>query len=324
MARLYLKDTPATGSIALWNLKEHLKAAGWEHQASGQGTSGTFSVTPGNVNDVLTSGEKFTRTYGWIVLRDPGGSREIVLQKGSTSQNLHAAYSFSAHYTGTGNGAISAIVAPTATDSKTLEGTTEIPVNYSTFWPTDGTYRQKIMADSSAPYGFWHQTHTSGGAASSGGWLIMDPLKSGSYPAEDVDPYVFLGSSTSQPSGRYDTHWAAENAAPIGVFSFLKKGLSGEGFVQLVGTYPYGSQSFLPASGNLGANPHNTKDELLPLIYARHSSKTVPVGYKGVSSFFLILMAARSNNDTYSLLTTRDKIVMGHLVADWDGTVPDP
>ena len=327
MARNYFKDTPATGSIALWNLKEFLKTVGWNHQASGQGTGSiiftTTPSTPGNDTDVLTSGEKFTRTYGWIVLRDPGGTREIVLQKGSSSTALHAAYSFSAHYTGTGNGAISATVAPTATDSKSLEGTTEIPVGYAAFWPTDGTYRQKIMADGATPYGFWHQTHTTGGVASNGGWLIMDPLKAGSYPVEDVDPYVFFVSNTGWASGRHDTHWCIEQTGH-GVLGYLKKGLSGEGWVQLVGTYPGSSVgNFLPGAGALPSNPHNAKDEMLPLIYMRSSAKVNPTGLKGVSSFFQMLMATRSNNDTYSILTTRDKLVMGQLVADWDGTLPD-
>ena len=104
----------------------------------------------------------------------------------------------------------------------------------------------------------------------------------------------------------------------------MKKGLSGEGWVTMQACYLTNyNNAPVGYGGGSPVNPHNGKDELFPVVWDRRSALTAPTGYKGVSSLFQWLGTSRSVGDTITKITSKDKIVIGHLIADWDGTLPE-
>jgi hypothetical protein len=322
MAKQYLKSTPMVGGYGMYDFKELLKTCGWIHQASGNGNS-AFSVTPGNVNDVITLASRFLYTGAWWVGKCPDGQRHVLFQRGTTHLTWRIAYSYSAGFTG---GVPSITVPPTATDAKDVIG--NVTPTYYQLFDTDGLYRLKAMAQDTAPYGFWLFGHTIGlltggyGPFGSTGFF-MDPLKSGSYPASDVDPYVFSAWTTNSGCYAYKTNQLSnEVTTPTqGCWAYLKKGLAGEGWASVQGLY-YRNINRVVIPG-IGTNPANGKDDLLPMIYARPAALSAPVGYKGISSFFQWLSTTRGACETLTKTTARDKIVLGDVVGDWDGTVPE-
>jgi hypothetical protein len=73
----------------------------------------------------------------------------------------------------------------------------------------------------------------------------------------------------------------------------------------------------------VGVNPHNSKADLLPVFWGRNSSVIFPAGHKGVSSFFEMCGSAVNPCDTISVDSSMDHIVLGDVVAPWDGTTPE-
>jgi hypothetical protein len=318
MAKQFIKTNPASGGEAMAAFKNLLKTCGWTHQASSTGQGGTFTTTPGNANDLITSYySNFYNNYTWWVGKHTDG-RSILLMNGTSHAVWRIAYSFSAGFTG---GTPSATVAPTATDNyDILGGSTSL---YYNLFSGDGLQRFKAMAQDSAPYGWWLTAHFPANIGCNTG-LFMDPLVAGSYPAEDTDPYVFGAFTVDYGNIAYTAGmFGREQAAPqFGCRGYLKKGLAGEGFVNIPGMYFRNyTRDVFPAT--LGSNPVNGKDDFLPIIYARPSALTAPVGYKGVSSLFKYLTVNRSTLSTLSKTTSRDKLVLGDVVVDWDGTTPE-
>jgi hypothetical protein len=316
MANLYTKHSaPATGSIAMWNFKEALIAAGWTCRGSGTGTAGAWHAT----NDLLTSGEAFTRTYGWIVLRSPDGQRELCIQKGSQSLIWNISYSYDAHFT---EGSPDAVTAYTAADQKPILGSAV--ANYQPFFWVDGSFRQKIMVQNAAPYCFWLWGHPLGGGV---GYtqFYCDAMKAGTYPAEDVDPYIWAVNYPNQISAYKTTNgisWTGSTSA--GPWGYLKKGLPGEGWVGIPGNFFKDTANVNePGVSGLGVNPHNGLDDVFPVFYIRSTAVVAPVGYKGTSSLFRWISALRNPGDTFTKTTTRDRIVLGAVATDWDGSLPE-
>ncbi len=84
-----LNLVPTSFADAVFTLKTQLKAAGWVHQASGDGLA-AFSTTPGNVNDQITSGGSgangMDNARAWFVLQQPGGGpRQLCFQRGGST-----------------------------------------------------------------------------------------------------------------------------------------------------------------------------------------------------------------------------------------------
>ena len=196
---------------------------------------------------------------------------------------------------------------------------TRVPV-----FGTDGTYRLKIMVQNTAPYGWWLWTHPTGGGAGSG-MLYMDPMKAGSFPAEDVDPYVFGFNNANSAYAYFASVIAAEGTPPGTGYcgGYLAKGLAGEAWVNIPGSFPSNSGNRPFYGGGVATNAHNGKDESFALQYIRSAALAAPNGCKGVSSLFRWVGGSRSNGETMNKTTAKDKIVMGHVLADWDGTDPE-
>ena len=101
---------------------------------------------------------------------------------------------------------------------------------------------------------------------------------------------------------------------------WLKYGIAGSGFVAIPAlTLNDGGGAMWPNVA--GTNPHTTKDALELIQYGRKSSLSAPTGPKGISKFVAWNAASRSSLETYSVDSTRDRIVFSDLNFPWNGAV---
>ena len=305
MAYVFDVNTPTslTGPQCFYKLKTLLVSAGWTVKSSGDGLSSYNSS-----GDTITSGSSGANGYGntsaWVRLQSPGGAgtRELTIQRGSSNVIWTIKYSATAGFTG---GAPNATTTPTATDSQNL-------ANAATIMPTDSTYRWNAGADNASPYGFWMGTFAAGGELTTSlGGFMMDPLLAGSYPAADNDPVVFYISTTSA--------WSATTTSDN--LGYLKKGLGGEGFVNIPWLrYRLPGLVLTFAPSTVGSNPYNSKNDGFPIIYARPTTAVAPQGFKGVSSVARWHGPRSAIPTLLTVSTTNDRIVLGDVILPWNGS----
>lgn len=282
-----------------FNLKECLKQAGWIHQASGTGTGGTFSVTPGNVNDQITNSGTgaggMDRANAWFVLRDPGGTREWLFQRLATSLSWRIYYSALDKFIGVGFGAVSATVPPSATDQQQFVGVADAGANWMP--TTTDSYLHHAVAESapesgSNVYGWWLFS-TLRGTGSCENIMFMDALKSGSYPVADTDPVIALWSG---PSGGSFSNAAIYHSATSGNVpkGYYKHNLGGEAFqtysgcmlghADLSSTYSAPGVTF--GSDGLALDPYDGAEVEADILYGRATTQFGGVlpGSKGIGA----------------------------------------
>jgi hypothetical protein len=320
MATVFVKSVPADFATFMYLFKEGLKAAGCIHWSSGSGTGGTFTTTSGNVNDVLTSSEKFARTYAWWQGYWPDG-RQISIQKGNDNNVWRVVYSLAATFAG---GSPSATVARTATDQQYVIG------DASNYWYlfnyNQPSIRLKAMIQDVAPYGFWLWGHPVGGGVGCV-QLFKDPLVAGSYAPTDPDPYIWGGQNIS--SGTYGNN---AYLAHGGLSYYIANLLNGGSFGYLNGIWTLipalvfrdaTTTDMINAGKFLPTNPYTGKDEMLPVMYARYTGYATVQGFKGQSTLFRWLGTQRTYGEALTKDSTRDRIVLGHVSAPWDGSIPE-
>jgi len=330
-------QTPTTAVEAVWRLKQMLKNMGAIVVGSGDGLS-AYNLHPtwpydATHYDVFTAGTPYgsgangmNNSQAWFVLKLPDG-RMLAFQRGSSGTTYWRVV-----YMPSDLGAVPPVQTLTS-GSSTLMALAPV-VNYikgtagstaGTAWfGTDGTYRWNAAYDD-ATYAFWVACWTSGGALTDAdGAFFYDPLASGSYPTEDKEPPVLYcpdqsGSASNRP-------WAAvtigAESTSYSPKSYLRRGMAGEGFV-VVTALSYGIAAGTPVFPlYAGSNPHNFKEDGLPIIFARRAGVSAPGGYKGASSFLRWLGAGRGTGQALTLSTTRDRLAVAEVSLPWDGSVP--
>lgn len=190
-------------------IKDHwVSSGGWSVVASGDG-----AALYGAASDVLTadSGAGSFANYtsaassAWCRMRMTGSTRELLVVRGLNSTTWTTRYSL----LGFSGGSPSATAAPTATDQQTVyTAATQI-------FPANGTYQLSIVAEDAAPY---YSLATFKVISDSSARAIFGvlPLLSGSYPAEDTDPYVIaawhaapiIATNYSQNSATWLRAWS--------------------------------------------------------------------------------------------------------------------
>jgi len=183
MAYVPDQTSPSTGDAAMRRIKDRwVLGGGWSVMASGDGASAY-----GASSDVITadSGANSFANYtsgsssAWIRLRMTGSTRELLIIRGTNSTTWTVKYSL----LGFSGGSPSATAAPTATDQQTVyTAATQI-------FPADGTYQLSIVAENAAPYYSAASFKVISDSSARAIFGVL-PLLSGSYPAEDTDPYV--------------------------------------------------------------------------------------------------------------------------------------
>lgn len=180
----YIEDltTPATGDIAIKRLKDRLVSAGWAVVASGDGRSAYEAA--GDAITADSGANSLDAAGAWMRLRMGGGAtREILFIRGASVTTWTVRYSAAGF---SGGSPPSATTAPTAADQQNL-------ISASQLLPADGGYRWLVCAEDATPYHVWAAAMPTGGGAARtliGVW----PMRSGSYPSADTEPYVAIAA----------------------------------------------------------------------------------------------------------------------------------
>jgi hypothetical protein len=314
-----VNQLPATGADAIFRLKAALKAAGWTVLRSSDGT--TYNASRDQISQAGSGAGGMANNLAWFVIRQPAGTvapfaglRQLCIQRGNTfNTQWRVKYSFSAGFSG---GSPGATQTPGATDEQIVAGTgTDASPSFAAFFAADGGYNLQIAVGNVEPFGFWAVAYPTGGGNPNGA-LMMDPMQPG-FPSQDDDPYVLFFCSSVPFTGGNGMNYLNYGTPPKG---FLKHGMSGEAFVGIAGAYlAQTSSGTLVFPDGAGSNPHNGKDDLMPAVYARSNGQTVPIGFKGLSTFVHFRSVARATGDTMSAPAAKDHIVIGQVVFDWDG-----
>ncbi len=305
-----------------WLLKELLKTAGWEVQASSDGTN--VSNTPGNGNDQITTVGEMNTNNAWYVIKQPAiasgwgraGGRQFIVRRGTSVTTWMIAYvpldADEVAQTPTANGTTSAV--PTFTTTKILNGT--LPDTAATLVASTATNRYMIGANNEAPYGFFMGGWTLSGAASIGS-MIFDPLEADSVHRLDEDPYIVGAVSGSA--------WGYTNLMHVttGFSGYYRKGLTGEQFVVVPATclLTRGAAENVIVPGCIGRGPYDKYEETLPMWYVRPTVQGAAwTGYgmrKGVSSIWTWKMGSWISGTRRSVRVDNDRVVLGDALVPW-------
>jgi hypothetical protein len=317
--------TPTDGRQVMLFLKDFLKSAGWTVPSSSNGT--TFSA-----GDILSSSTDFGNN-SWFILKQPLGAtgshggvrRELAFQRSTTNTTWRAKYSYSSSFTGSAN----ATTMPSAPDEVRILGSQFPGFGYSTWFTTDGAYKINLCADTEAPYSFYLHATGSGTAQRI---ISMDGLVSGTFAANDNDPYVFYVSNvnvcqmSSLSTGMVSATTGSEISTPA---CWTRKGYPDEGYAGMSATnYAWADNGGL--GNNLSTirssiNAYTGQDDLFPIYYYRMAGNGPPGGgFKGMSSLFKITSPLRNNGDTFSTIFSgsRDQMCIVHVAVPWNGTDP--
>jgi hypothetical protein len=314
MAKVYLTNQTPVNAEAMWNLKATLVLAGWTVVRGGRGTGRGYY----DGSDPWATAANARGQAAWIVLESPDGVRQIEFQRyNSTADDVYYDRFWSMWYSTKDSGGFTGGTPDEDTRATAADEHQIFNGSGGSGWPATGTFRQQIMAEDAAPYGFWEVAYTNGGSTYPTQMTFFDPVVS--CPAEDTDPVMIF---MQQGLGASDLWQDGGSAAP---WCHIMKGEVGGGFVRCAGLRYYcGANVFPFATQGAGANPHNTKDDVVPMLYARTSGQVAPYGYKGVSSIFKMCGSSHALGDALTIATTRDWLYLGPSmpIVAWNGDVP--
>jgi hypothetical protein len=304
----------SNGAIAIYSLKELLKTKGWTVPLS---TDGYFVDGYDRITQSGWGGVNNLNPNSWFVLRMPlidSVQREFVIQMGSSTQSLSITYSYDVSFSGG-----TTTTAPTASGSATvLSGTNVFATLPQSVYIAAG--------DVNDGYNFYMiGIDASVSTRPVKSLFAMDRCLSGTYPTDDIDPYIIWSAngSTDMTTTNISNGSATETSLLCSGW-FGKGGL--ETFARLQGfAFREPGGSYLHTSGQTGygTNGIGGYTDILPIITGRGSaSYSAPKGVKGTSSIFNWYCTSSRTGDTYKLVTDRDKVVFSDVIAPWDGTVP--
>jgi hypothetical protein len=164
-----------------------------------------------------------------------------------------------------------------------------------------GDFRAHVLAFDSAPFGFWSAAFSLSAQVPCH-TLIVDPLRAGSFPGADQDPFAYYAAGTnglSPESFRENTRCALQ----------VGDELFGTAEAAVLGL-PYSDVVF---PGNAGPNPFTGQDDSLPLVYFRRQH------YKGVSGMLRWSSTKRTAGTLLTRTLLKDHVVLGNLVLPWCG-----
>lgn len=312
--RVSANNLPATGAALVYILKEFLKnpagSAVWTVVKSGDGLA-AYNAAGDVITSNGTGANGMNNNKAWFVIRMPGSTREFCFQRGSSSsEHFRLKYSVS----GFSSGAPNATTCPSATDEQVIwVGGTDSAPSGSLIAPTANLNRQSVWMDDASPYGWGVIGWTTAGVINTG--FHLDACAAGSYPTEDVDPYVLyftrIGASDFGVLNTYSGNWHQ---------CWIAKGLGGATFGTVSGLV-YHSQGAGTAIPNINtpANLHNSKDDTLPIPYGKAGSY-----WKGFSTYTKWAVTTRATLSTISVVSpgAKDRLVVGAVSIPWGGVDP--
>lgn len=338
----------------IFKLKSLLKTAGWTIIAAGSGST----VDVSGIDLFPTSASMFI-PLSWFAIKSNAGNHSYCFQRSSSSvstANWRIKYSPGGYDASTGT--------PTKTPSPTMVGdelyslgdgsdispTFSIMNIYASNTPSQFMHIGASVDDGS----FWWAVYTSGSAQlGCNGGMIYSKLASGTYPTEDVDPYVIYGPGIMFPL----------IALPMGAGNLMYTDVGA--YVNNIGNQTrwlgtmrrtstlYGNNSFygnmqpnavmedytvahthyalipsIEPSYPLGPNPITNEPQLFPIGFWRPLNTTLGIqggiqlsGFKGAAKNVYYTAGSGSTGHTYSTgsSVSRDYIGIGRYTLPWNG-----
>ena len=291
-----------TGAGTVFNLLTTLLAAGWTVPSSSDGT--TYNSSGNQISSAGSGANGLDNNRAWFRVRDPGGRREYIFQRGLNSGAWRVTFSELDQFV---TGSPSATVVPSAADSQTLIGSgTDASPTFSAVWlDAVATGRTHCVAESAATgnaYWFW-MTQTAAGTGALRSCLVVDALQVGSYPVADV----------SQVCHKHNTSLGQT------MFSFfltghpgfwIRYGLVGEAWRPLAQVLtPNGASAgvagiFGQATGG-GVNEYTNEDDLVDTFWGTQAVSSVG-GYKGRGTIIRASSIARDFPNSSNIASPTD------------------
>lgn len=326
-----VSTTPTTWAEAIFSLKETLKTAGWIVTDSGCG----FALLPGPTEipysygsgtDIISSAAAgdfgLNNEQAWFVIQSPDGYVEYMFQRGNDSsygpgQGWRVSWSASTTSGGYTGGSPDYKTTPTATDEDYIRGggTPTSPTYFYLFGVTPGNTRWHIIADNAAPYTWWCGGWAVGTGVHQMG-MIHDYLVA--TTTGDISRYVSYCSYADFTS---NSHFQGTSSNPNGTYALRCRNILNTNYTTPVCFIFNQISSFTSLYENSLANPLTGKDEMYPVIYARAADQG-DGQWKGISTVMRWMSINRPVTSTYTVNTTRDRVIWQSVSLPWDGSVP--
>jgi hypothetical protein len=312
-------STPATATTAVYTLITALCAAGWVIPAWSDGTTLTTPGSPLATNPYGSAGSGATNlgnTSAWLRLTAPNGTREWLIQRGTTD----VLWTISRSRTGFSGG--------TATVLPTDATTGQAMVANATFFPAvSSTHRWGISLENSAPYG-WTAFLLPIGGGNIITMLFDEPLATASIAATDGDVVLF-GSYFNATGFAAAAGFTVAAASTLTCWKRFRHGLASPSNVrvQYLGYYERGSAVLVaPSSGTsqCAVDPINSLEAPLPIQVAAIGNPATNTGYCGfVNRHRWCSVSGRSNGQTlYDATNGLYWIYLAGLWLSWDSSTP--
>jgi hypothetical protein len=275
--------TPATGAIAVFNVKEGLKQAGWTVKASSDGT--TYNATGDQITTGAAGAGGMANNNAWFRIQSPAGpgGREFTFQRGTTNLVWRAKVSHSAGFSTPAG--TPASQTPSAADQQIYAGGgTDASPSFLSWLATDNTYKQHIGCDAAAPYDAYCVLMPTGGLGDSRRWTFFN-MAAGTYPDEDVAPWLVDMNNAAATGANLESPTPL-NTRGLGQGYYRKGFPSGEGFTAYATFgWQFGNSKLVPRNEAygfcVGANPYTGTVDLIPLPILRVSGQWSMPGMKG-------------------------------------------
>lgn len=322
-------NTPVNHTHCMYLLKQLFStASGWAVTGSGDGIS-NVSLT----SDILTgygnNANELGNDRAWFRVKGPsldGYQREFTFQRIGNSSTHHMWRVKYIQFGNTSGG--NAITTPYSSDEAVVVGTGSdaSPTGSSVFGSTANglTRYHACVADAASGGGFWTSSpFINNSSTNIKHGFLFERMKANSFHPLDQDPYVFYRSVNDwQVNVPNYPMFSKENLSYC--YAYIRKNMTGQ-VLALTSALSYMDLTRGSADqcvhGIFGTNPHDNKDDALPIIFATRTA-IQPVGYKGISSTIHIVGTNRTTGDTFTLNTTRDRIVINYISLPWDGSIP--
>jgi len=303
--------SPVSQAVAIYDLKEAMKSAGYTVQGSGDGLAAHSAV-----GDIITqsgSGANgMDNSNAWFTIRqDAGGTapfsgtREWTFQRGTQS------YSWACEYSGpdttfdqsTGN----ATTRPTGVVPGDIRAFTPA-AGFNTIFPTSLNFTYQIRVGNDAENFHWYLIGYPNGGGNTNCHLFFLPMDADTITATEDEPFVLSANSGTLLFS------AIGNKTSGNVFGWQGKNGTVNAYA-LISAYAFVSGDGTCSPSNLGTSPVELKDNHLPIFWGRINTSTQP-GFKGGSSRVKWKGSPRVTGD---LAESSTLIAFDDTVWLWDG-----
>jgi len=331
MAVVASVSSPTSGVDAVSAIITALVTSAWVVKGYGTGSSGTGSgavnLSYNTSTNPFATGQVAAGTLSnpqaWARIASPDASREWLFQRtsaaaGSANDHLWLINRSKAGFSTGGT----ASVAPTASDSTPLFGTTA--PTWSQAFPTT-TWRMFVSVENAAPYGF-----TVFGITLGGGNVLSiladEPLLTGTSATEDTDPYLWIG------------YYNAPGLAAPGAFSLgntttmvgYKRFVPASSNQRINYGYIYDGAASAPvtppqntSTGQMGPTPSGVLEVPIRIPVFRNAASSTSSGWCGFTGRHRwSTVGGRTNGQTLANGTSAYWIYAAGVWVPWDSTTP--